>query len=351
MGYTNTFLSQVKDHFKKECPFVVYREPNQDQIHVIYQDSTTITTNKDFNEEGFVFSPFEKSENNQEIWFLNKESVCFSYPSLDISFDKNISDFGYNLETKTKHIKLVDQAIDLLQNRSLDKVVVSRKESISISTVDPFAYFEKINTLYKNAFCYLWYHPKVGMWLGATPETLIEVSGGYFKTMGLAGTQPYVNTLNVNWGDKEIEEQQYVVDCIYRALKGQVDNLQVGERKTHKAGSLLHLKTDISGNFTTQNQLKVLVEVLHPTPAVCGLPKTKSKEFILKNEFYDREYYTGFLGNFSKEKTALFVNLRCMKIDSNRVHLFIGGGITASSNSSNEWQETINKSKILKVVL
>ena len=74
---------------------------------------------------------------------------------------------------------------------------------------------------------------------------------------------------------------------------------------------------------------------------------------------YERDYYTGFLGELnipqeksSVPKTALFVNLRCMKInDKNSASLFIGGGITEDSNAEREWEETISKSKTMKCVL
>jgi isochorismate synthase len=73
-----------------------------------------------------------------------------------------------------------------------------------------------------------------------------------------------------------------------------------------------------------------VISVLHPTPAVCGLPKQEAKDFILENEGYDRKYYTGFLGELNKEafnketlKSDLYVNLRCMKIKDNQAHLYV----------------------------
>ena len=97
---------------------------------------------------------------------------------------------------------------------------------------------------------------------------------------------------------------------------------------------------------------------MHPTPALCGLPKQEAKQFIIKNEGYSREFYSGFLGEINKDfefntagKSDVFVNLRCMKLDKNEAHLFIGGGITKESNPLNEFQETINKSQTIKKIL
>jgi isochorismate synthase len=119
--------------------------------------------------------------------------------------------------------------------------------------------------------------------------------------------------------------------------------------------------------------LEKLISAIHPTPAVCGLPKGSAKKFILENENYNREFYTGFLGELNLKKTlqrngnrknrenqayasitktsALFVNLRCMKLEAKQAVLFVGGGITKDSNPVAEWEETSNKAQTMKSVL
>ena len=97
---------------------------------------------------------------------------------------------------------------------------------------------------------------------------------------------------------------------------------------------------------------------MHPTSAVCGLPKQEAKYFIQKHEGYDREYYSGFLGElnidlvtFRTLQTDLFVNLRCMKVKQNKAQLFIGCGITKDSNPEKEYIETVNKSMTMKKII
>ena len=84
---------------------------------------------------------------------------------------------------------------------------------------------------------------------------------------------------------------------------------------------------------------------MHPTPAICGTPTKKAREFIEQHEGYDREFYTGFLGvlGASGEDSSLYVNLRCMKIDHGIASIYVGGGITAASDTQAEWIETENK--------
>ena len=97
---------------------------------------------------------------------------------------------------------------------------------------------------------------------------------------------------------------------------------------------------------------------MHPTPAVCGFPKGKARDFILKNENYNRKYYAGFLGelNFCFESNQtlmsdLFVNLRCMEIIKDNAEIYVGCGITKDSNPEKEYIETKNKSVTMKNIL
>ena len=102
---------------------------------------------------------------------------------------------------------------------------------------------------------------------------------------------------------------------------------------------------------------------MHPTPAVCGLPKDQAKAFIVENEKYDRGFYTGYLGELNSSfgtdsgSSDLFVNLRCMQIDLDKnknntpVYLYMGCGITKDSIPEKEWSESSNKSTTMKKVL
>ena len=94
-----------------------------------------------------------------------------------------------------------------------------------------------------------------------------------------------------------------------------------------------------------------IVKALHPTPAVCGYPTEKAREFILANESYDRQYYTGFCGLVEENKLDLYVNLRCMQLKEGKAHLYVGGGITKDSNPESEFAETQHKAQTMLAVL
>ncbi len=330
---------------------VAYRAPNENTLQAVIQKDAAVNVFDDFSKTGFVFAPFD---NKEDAYLIHPDEVLEEQLKeyRTSSLFKTSTDLEFDLEVKRNHVERVAKAIEEIQNSELTKIVISRKESVETDDFDTLEVFENLLYAYPNAYVYLWSHPNIGTWLGATPETLLTVEGKRFKTMSLAGTQPYKNTLQPVWGAKELEEQQMVSDFIEGHLKNNVDNLVFSEVETVKAGSLLHLNTRIKGELKKVEDVEKLVSLLHPTPAVCGLPREKSKEYILANEGYHRSFYTGYLGALNMNaKTALYVNLRCFSVHNNVVSLYVGGGITQNSNPELEWLETVAKSKTIKKVL
>ena len=179
--------------------------------------------------------------------------------------------------------------ISEINNGTLDKVVLSRFEEKELTTVNPMTIFKRLYNTYKNAMVYCWYHPKVGLWLGATPELLFKLEGQQLTTISLAGTQPYVKDDEVEWTNKEIEEQQIVTDYITNQIEPYTNHITVSDVETARAGNLLHLKTRIISRIEKASRLKSIIEALHPTPAVCGFPKQKAKDFILRKAIHYRK--------------------------------------------------------------
>lgn len=352
-------FSKIEKSLENNLPFVVYRKPNATTLDGWFQKNDVLYTSENYSESGFIFAPFDDKNTAillpkaQAVFIQEEEKESDCKQSMIPKHQKSKLLLSNATSEKT-HINLIKKGLKAIENGHFKKVILSRKEAIQLTDFNAIAVFKKLLANYRTAFTYIWFHPKVGMWLGATPETLIKIKEKYFKTMSLAGTQVFKGTTNVNWQPKELEEQQYVTDYITDKLSVFCNNLEKGTLQTSKAGNLLHLKTLISGEITTKNVL--LIKKLHPTPAVCGLPLEASKEFILKNETYNRNYYTGFLGELNlntegKNTSELFVNLRCMEIKNDVAYLFIGGGITKESNPESEWKETVAKSETMKKVL
>lgn len=219
--------------------------------------------------------------------------------------------------------------------------------------------------LYPRLFVALVYTPQSGMWLMATPEILLKGEGCEYVTMSLAGTQRAEPSRTVadypvegvEWSEKNRDEQQYVTDYIEQCIKTFTADYSLKGPYTTMAAQLYHLRTDIAFRLRDTRHLGDVLESLYPTPAVCGIPKAETREFILRHEHQPRKYYSGFVGPLMmKGKTQLFVSLRCMNIlleSSNLAtcELYAGGGLLKESEMEKEWKETEAKMQtILKVL-
>lgn len=235
--------------------------------------------------------------------------------------------------------------------------------SKSIQTPEDFsalAFFNALIHEYQNAFVYLSYIPGAGMWAGATPETLISIdSHRQFATTALAATQQFDASVapgDVTWSQKDIEEQalvcRYIVDCFKKIRLREYE--EIGPR-TQISGNLIHLKTDYKVDIDRVGFAElgsVMLQLLHPTSAVCGQPKEMAMDFIQQYEGFDRAYYSGYLGPVNMmNETHIFVNLRCMQLIRGAAILYAGAGIIANSIPEREWNETEIKMQTLLKVL
>jgi isochorismate synthase len=376
-------------------PIALWRLPKTNEKQLIIDLSGRASRMKVDLEEmpsGFVMSPFEgeslfiKSDlhysfcaDNQQVNDNSVEQEVFEKQYLQYSeeelkeveskqihpdFDTEEKNFGqYN---EMCFAEMVSNAITAIENGEVQKVVLSRTKNITLpDTFEVIEAFHKLCVAYPNAFVSLVYLPEFQcFWLGATPETLVIMDkDGKFRTMSLAGTQSAVGANDENlsvgeirWSHKEIEEQalvsRYIIECF---KKIRLREYQESGPKTVQAGNLMHLRTDyvVDTQVLDFPQLgTVMLELLHPTSAVCGMPKASALRIIAEQELHDREFYSGFLGPVNiREESHLFVNLRTMKIVGKEATFYAGCGITEDSNPVKEWYETEMKIETLMSVV
>jgi|SRR5690625_598391 len=358
-------FTRAEVHLKNELPFVLYRKPVKNNVEEfilqgIFQSDSQLHFTEDFTESGFVMAAFDLTAHQSVLIPLEKsEIINQQIKNFPKEHDDNrLSHSVSQNDQKQEHIDLVNRGIKNIKEGNLQKVVLSRKLKVNFP-VEILEVYKNLLHTYPSAFAYCWYHPKVGLWMGATPETLVKIENDELSTMALASTQAVNGNSAPVWTQKEIDEHQYVIDFIKDILKENVEDLKIGKVGNIQAGKLWHLKCDITGKLKSTDKIKEVLYDIHPTPAVCGMPKLASKNFIIKEEHYDREFYTGFLGelNLPDQKlhsvviTELFVNLRCMKITSQGSEIFVGGGIVKDSDPESEWLETVNKSKTMLDIL
>ena len=252
-------------------------------------------------------------------------------------------------KTRESYLKLIAKTIEHIRLAGLGKIVISRFSDVPIE-LDVFESFSKLVKAYPNACVYLFSNSDLGTWMGATPEILLKGNHRQLYAMSLAGTAT-ADSKN-GFGAKEIEEQSMVTSFIIREFEeAGVDKFSVTGPHQRKAGNLLHLQTEVTAVVPDNFDHRHLLESLHPTPAVAGLPRDEALRYIREFEAYDRELYTGYFGLKSQDQFSYFVNLRCMQVFCDRVRLFAGGGITADSNPDSEWLETEHKMDTLRRIL
>lgn len=344
----NTIASTIQALLADKKPFVFYRKAGGERGVKLIQQNDDLYFVQDAKASGFVMAAFDTSKNPILIPLHKAKKSYFDIPKIS-SNQKPIQTNSYT-KNRIIHIELVTKAIAFIKEKKATKIVLSRTEEHLINKTKIGLIYENLLQMYPNAMVYIWHHPKVGLWMGATPEKLVGLESNQYKTMALAGTQMYAE--DCQWGAKEQEEQQLVTDFVRSQLNPISKSINIGKPYTIKAGHLAHICTDVTGELTPNHSIADLLVQLHPTPAVCGTPREVAKDFIIKNEGYNREFYTGFLGELNhNDSSDLFVNLRCMQLKDNKAILYIGGGITASSNPEKEWEETQNKARVMGRVL
>ena len=397
--YITAKSSKVKNLWKialsQGFPIALWRLPKTSEKQLIIDLSGRASRMKVDLEEmpsGFVMSPFEGesifikndfhysfSVDNQQVndnsieqevfekqYLVHNDKEIKEEKSLQIHPDSNTEEKNFGPYNEMFFAEMVSNAINQIENKEVQKVVLSRTKNVTLpDTFEVIEAFQKLCIAYPNAFVSLVYLPEYQcFWLGATPETLVSMDkNGKFRTMSLAGTQSAVGTNGENllageirWSHKEIEEQafvsRYIIECF---KKIRLREYHESGPKTVQAGNLMHLRTDYMVDTKEVNfpQLgTVMLELLHPTSAVCGMPKVPALRIIAEQELHDREFYSGFLGPVNvQEESHLFVNLRTMKIAGNDATFYAGCGITEDSNPVKEWYETEMKIETLMRVV
>lgn len=352
-------LSILDKLIDDEVAFAIYRLPASEDIRLIIQDDCNVYKTADLTDLtdkiGFVLSPFEATDHSP-IVLIRPDIQLDSFSDIE-QFAKNYVSKGKhnpkkdNLEqstTKEEYELMFDAFQQELSAGKFKKLVLSRKRIISLGgQFSPGKAYAKALSQNSNTFLFLAHTALTGSWLGSTPEMFLTQRNDTFNTVALAGTQSIGEMQDVQhlqWSQKNIREQQFVSDYMSQQLSSHDLNYTASETYTIRVGHIAHLKTDFCFQKNDKVNVGEIISMIHPSPAVCGLPKDSAFDFIVKNENHSRKYYSGFVGNLSmNNQTDLYVNLRCMQIAGNSVVLYAGGGILPSSDVDEEWTETEDK--------
>lgn len=377
MNLPDTIIHRLLDRMAESSfSFALYRLPWTDEPTLVLQEAgepEVFVTPRELNgKRGFVMAPFEandahpafliRADRTASDWEKIEEILApyveayrtGEWPATTDGCSDMSREKVDEVTEKASYFLAFHRFITPLQQREFHKLVLSRSTTCDLPDgFSPLSAFIRACNSYPRMMVSLCHTPLTGTWIGSTPEIILSGHERQWSTVALAGTMPMEGDgLPDEWSKKNREEQAFVAEYIRRILKKRAGKIDEKGPYTARAGGLVHLKTDFRFNLKDALHLGDLLEELHPTPAVCGLPKQEAYDFILQNEGYDRRYYSGIIGWLDPEgDTHLYVNLRCMELHQHEATLYAGGGILPTSTAETEWEETNEKMKTMKRLL
>jgi isochorismate synthase len=338
--------------------YAIYRLPHADYATLIQQTegepAEYLFCSELNGKRGFVVAPFEVKE-QQPILLIRPDKVekigvgdghCNT--CLPVLSTPQSPSTTYTIDFANYHAQL--------EAGVFRKIVLARcVDEESEVPVTPIQLFHRACALYPRMFIALVETEKSGCWLTATPEILLDGGGSDWRTIALAGTMRLAGDQLVGegetvcWPTKDIQEQRIVATYIAECLEQFTGDFHEEGPRTVRAANLVHLRSDFAFSLPDSQHLGDLLHALHPTPAVCGLPKREAFQFIIRNEHTPRRYYSGFMGMLDPlGDTHLYVTLRSMNIEGSHYHLYAGGGLLKDSTEEQEWQETEAKLETMR---
>ncbi|WP_066371465.1 isochorismate synthase [Neobacillus fumarioli] len=247
----------------------------------------------------------------------------------------------------------VSAVVKELTNGPLKKIVLARELRLMFNgQVEISDVLEKLHVQQHESFIFA-FESNGDCFIGATPERLIKKQGNEIFSTCLAGSISRGDTAQEDrmLGEtllndrKNLLEHQYVVEMIKQALEEACDEVILPDKpQLMKIRDIQHLYTPVIGKCREDTSLLLLVERLHPTPALGGLPKKEAVEKIRQVEKLDRGLYAAPIGWLDYLGNGEFaVAIRSGLIQGNEASLFAGCGVVADSDAESEYQETALK--------
>jgi isochorismate synthase len=347
----NGLISSARLLFSKGTSFCLYRYPNSLELNLAIEKKTLPGGNT----FEFIIAPFIPSAECPTVILRKIDAKSFDENDVQTQLakmpDQEIQWAPLPKATaKSEYFQRIEGYLNEIKSGNVSKAILSRVLKVSKPVnFDPFILFETLSLSYPETFTNLFYIPGKGLWMGASPEMLLQKNGNVYQTMALAATQPKNSNHLYQWGSKEKEEHQMVRKHIEKVFaKNNCSLVSSKGPYAFETGKVAHLKTDYVFEGKIGTELSSVIRDLHPTPAIGGLPVKAALNCIKNHEGYSRNYYAGYLGETNESGLArFFINLRCMQIGENEIAVFSGGGITADSDPSEEWEETVQKSLTL----
>lgn len=250
------------------------------------------------------------------------------------------------------YVERVQRALDGIRAGRLQKVVLARAAHVTArSAIDAVAWLVALRERFPGCTLFA-----VGegdsVFLGASPERLVRLSGELVETAALAGTAPRGASHSADRAlgqalcdsRKNGEEHAVVVRHLERVLAECCDGVEVDpEPRLLKTRTVQHLCTQLRARrrADARASLLELVSMLHPTPAVGGAPREAALAWLAEHEAISRGWFAGPVGYLQSDGDGEFaVALRSALVRGRRATAWAGAGIVGRSVPKDEFTET-----------
>lgn len=245
----------------------------------------------------------------------------------------------------------IEKSKQLFHETTLQKIVLARESYFE--PPNPWVQFMELQGSQPNNYHFLFSPQPNTIFLGASPEKLFSQNGSILKTEALAGTRSVSDDQSeneylmkeLNKSTKDQIEHNIVVRYIHTQLKDLCIELRSLTQEVLQLPHVQHLRTPIECTVHPDTTTNQLLDRLHPTPAVCGIPKRISNQFIAELEPFHRGWYAGTMGIEHNNNTDFTVMIRSALWIDDAGYAWSGAGIVTESDATLEWIEVENKAK------
>ena len=254
---------------------------------------------------------------------------------------------------KKKYLQSIAGVTELIQQNAAQKVVIAR--SLALKFEEPPTSTQVLSHMkQQQPESYLFgFEHEDGLFFGASPERLVKVENGQAYSSCVAGSIRRGATAEEDerlgaelLGDnKNRGEHHYVVEMISDIFHQTCTDVKVPDGpRLLKIRDIQHLFTPVEGRLHDGATILQLVKLLHPTPALGGVPREAALDIIRRCETMDRGLYAAPIGWLDAEGNGEFaVAIRSALLTADEAHLYAGGGIVAHSQPQSEYEETLVK--------
>lgn len=247
--------------------------------------------------------------------------------------------------------EIVARSLGAIEEGRISKAVLARTLDVRFErSIDPADVVMHLWHRNRGSHVFL-FQPRSGVSLmGAAPETVATLRDGVFHATAVAGsirrgTNPREQAelaARLLASDKDRAEQRIALDDMVARLETVAHQIRA-EPQPHvlALAGIQHLETEIRASAPAGVGVLDLLRILHPTPAVCGLPRDAALDVLAAGEPFERGWYAGPVGWFDADGNGVFAPaLRTGVSNGNEWRLFAGAGIVRGSVPAAEWDET-----------